>query len=93
MLGSAKMIGFVGVRDAAAAKTFYRDKLGLTLESEDKFALVLNAGGNMLRVTPVRELRPVDNTVPRPAIRIISGRWTTRCSGGKCPTSSLPQRR
>ena len=34
ILGSSKIVGFVGVRDAERARTFYRDTLGLRLVSE-----------------------------------------------------------
>ena len=45
------------------ARAFYRDTLGLKLISEDQFALVFDAGGNMLRVTPVREVAKAQYTV------------------------------
>ena len=63
MLSSCRLVGFVGVRDAAVAKAFYAGKLGLTLVSEDGFALVFDAAGNMLRVTPVKEVLPAPYTV------------------------------
>ena len=62
-LASAKLCGFVATRDQARAKAFYQDVLGLELVSEDQFATVFNAGGNMLRVTPVRERVPAQYTV------------------------------
>ena len=63
MLGSNKLIAFVATRNAANAKTFYRDTLGLRLVSEDQFAIVFAANGTMLRVTPVRELAVAGYTV------------------------------
>jgi catechol 2,3-dioxygenase-like lactoylglutathione lyase family enzyme len=63
MLGTSDIIAFVGVSDAGAARTFYRDTLGLTLVSEDAFALVFDANGTMLRVTMVPEVRPANYTV------------------------------
>jgi catechol 2,3-dioxygenase-like lactoylglutathione lyase family enzyme len=63
MLGSYNLIAFLAVRNADAARAFYRDKLGLTLVSEDQFALVFDANGTMLRVVPVGEIPPVRWTV------------------------------
>lgn len=62
-LSSEKLVAFVATRDAALAKAFYRDTLGLRLVSEDPFALVFDAGGTMLRVTTVAELAPPKYTV------------------------------
>jgi len=47
----------------AESKTFYGEKLGLQLVSEDGFALVFNAHGTMLRVTMVRKIAPAEYTV------------------------------
>ena len=63
MLGSEKIMSFVGVSDADKARAFYRDTLGLSLVSEDGFALAFDVGGIMLRVTPVHEVRPQPHTV------------------------------
>jgi len=63
MLGSEKLVAFVATRDPARAKQFYRETLGLTLVSEDQFALVFDAGGTMLRVTRVQELAAAKYTV------------------------------
>jgi catechol 2,3-dioxygenase-like lactoylglutathione lyase family enzyme len=63
MLASCRLVGFVGVRDAAVAKAFYGDKLGLPLLSEDGFALVFDAAGTMLRVVPVRQVSAAPYTV------------------------------
>ena len=53
MLADASFIGFVPVRDLAVARAFYEGMLGLRVVDETPFALVLDAGGTMLRVTPV----------------------------------------
>ena len=64
MLGSSKLIGFVGVRDAERAKAFYRDTLGLKLVMDElPFALVFDCQGTMLRVTLVREVAAAPYTV------------------------------
>ncbi|MGA2983872.1 MAG: VOC family protein [Terriglobia bacterium] len=52
-LGSEKIMAFVGTQDAAKARAFYQDTLGLRLISEDHFALAFDAHGIMLRVTNV----------------------------------------
>jgi len=45
------------------AKAFYGETLGLRLISEDAFAVVFDAHGTMLRVTPVGEMVPARYTV------------------------------
>ena len=57
-------MAFVGVRDAARAKKFYRDTLGLRLASEElPFALVFDVQGTMLRVTIVADVATAQYTV------------------------------
>ena len=56
MLTDAPFIGFIPVQDLAAARAFYAGTLGLRVVDDTPFALVLDAGGTMLRVTPVPEL-------------------------------------
>jgi len=52
------------VTDPAMARAFYEGVLGLRLvEDEAPFALVFDAHGTMLRVTPVGEFRPAQFTV------------------------------
>jgi catechol 2,3-dioxygenase-like lactoylglutathione lyase family enzyme len=63
MLTGAPFIGFVPVRDVSAARDFYTGTLGLPVLDETPFALVLEAGGTMLRVTPVGELKAQPFTV------------------------------
>jgi predicted enzyme related to lactoylglutathione lyase len=63
MLGSDKLVAFVGTLDQKRAKEFYQHTLGLSLLSEDAFALVFVVAGTMLRVTTVPELRPAKFTV------------------------------
>ena len=60
MLADAPFIGFIPVRDLPAARAFYEGTLGLRVVDDTPFALVLDAGGTMLRVTPVPglEARP-----------------------------------
>ena len=58
-----RLVAFVATRDPSSAKAFYRDKLGLTLTSEDAFALAFDVQGTMLRVTTVREIAVAAYTV------------------------------
>ena len=64
ILGSCKLMAFAPVTDPARARAFYEGALGLRLvEDEAPFALVFDAHGTMLRVTPVGEFRPAQFTV------------------------------
>ncbi|HET9649256.1 MAG TPA: VOC family protein [Microlunatus sp.] len=63
MLGSAALVGFVGVFDLDRARHFYGDLLGLSLRDERPFAIVADAGGTMLRITLVDDVAPVPYTV------------------------------
>jgi len=49
--------------DAARAKAFYGEVLGLRVVSEDGFAVVFDTQGTMLRVAIVREVVPAPYTV------------------------------
>ncbi|MEJ2888338.1 VOC family protein [Actinomycetospora aeridis] len=62
-LGSAGLLGFVGVSDLDAAQRFYGDVLGLDLSDERPFALVGDVGGTMLRITEVPEPAAAPYTV------------------------------
>jgi catechol 2,3-dioxygenase-like lactoylglutathione lyase family enzyme len=63
VLGHAPLIAFIPVSDLAAARDFYVSTLGLTVTDENPFALVLDAHGTMLRLTPVAQLEPRPFTV------------------------------
>ncbi|MGA2537855.1 MAG: VOC family protein [Terracidiphilus sp.] len=64
ILGTSKLMAFAPVTDPARARAFYEGVLGLRLvEDEAPFALVFDANGTMLRVTPVGEHRPQPFTV------------------------------
>jgi catechol 2,3-dioxygenase-like lactoylglutathione lyase family enzyme len=63
MLATEKLIGFVPITDAARAKSFYAEKLGLKFVSEDSFAVVFDANGNMLRLTRMNEVKPQAFTI------------------------------
>lgn len=61
--GSYKLVAFVATRDAARAKAFYGEILGLRLISEDRFAVVFDANGTMLRIAVVQEVASAKYTV------------------------------
>jgi catechol 2,3-dioxygenase-like lactoylglutathione lyase family enzyme len=63
MLEDKKLKAFVPTTDAGKARTFYEDTLGLTLLSQDDYALEFDANGTLLRVTFVRELVPQSFTI------------------------------
>jgi len=63
MLSFTGLIAFVATKDAKKARQFYEGVLGLTLVSEDQFALVLDAEGIMVRVAVVGEFKPQQFTV------------------------------
>ncbi len=63
MLASSKVVAFIATGDAARAKAFYGEVLGLRLLSEDDFAVVFDANGTTLRVAIVREVVPAPYTV------------------------------
>jgi catechol 2,3-dioxygenase-like lactoylglutathione lyase family enzyme len=62
LLESAPIMAFSATTDAARAKAFYQDQLGLRLVSEEQYALVFDAGGTMLRVQRVKEVREAQYT-------------------------------
>jgi catechol 2,3-dioxygenase-like lactoylglutathione lyase family enzyme len=64
ILGTSKLMAFAPVTDPARARTFYEGVLGLRLVGDEApFALVFDANGTMLRVTPVGEHKPAPFTV------------------------------
>jgi catechol 2,3-dioxygenase-like lactoylglutathione lyase family enzyme len=60
---NSKIISFVATRNPASALKFYAETLGLTLVSDDPFAIVFDANGTMLRVQKVHELVLARHTV------------------------------
>lgn len=63
MLNQAKLVGFIPTSDFAKARLFYEGVLGLSVISEDPFALVFNANGTMLRVTNAQNFKPQPFTI------------------------------
>ena len=74
ILGTSKLMAFAAVTDPARARAFYEGVLGLRLvEDEAPFALVFDANGTMLRVTPVGEHKPAPFTVLGWEVESIEG--------------------
>jgi predicted enzyme related to lactoylglutathione lyase len=63
VLESSRLIAFVPTTDLVRARAFYSDVLGLRVTDESEFACVFEAGGTMLRLTPVRKLSRTRYTV------------------------------
>ena len=63
MLGAHNIIAFVPTTNAQLAREFYEQKLGLKFVSDDGFALVFEANGNMLRVVKLKEFTPAQFTI------------------------------
>ncbi len=63
MLAAANLIAFVPAADLDRAREFYGGTLGLPLVDETPAALVYDANGTLLRVTPVPEINPPPYTV------------------------------
>jgi catechol 2,3-dioxygenase-like lactoylglutathione lyase family enzyme len=62
-LATSRLVAFVATAQPDQARAFYRDVLGLTLVSDDPFALVFDANGTTLRVAKVDALAPQPFTV------------------------------
>ena len=56
MLGAASFVGFIPVTDLARARSFYVGVLGVPVAADTPFALVLDAAGTTVRLTPVADL-------------------------------------
>jgi catechol 2,3-dioxygenase-like lactoylglutathione lyase family enzyme len=63
MLASAKMMGFLLTTDYDKAKEFFVGKLGFRFVSLDQFALVVDCGENLLRISKVEKFSPLQGTV------------------------------
>ena len=57
------VIGFIPTRDAEAARRFYEGVLGMRFVSDDKFAVVLDAEGTMIRVVRAGDFTPQRFTI------------------------------
>jgi catechol 2,3-dioxygenase-like lactoylglutathione lyase family enzyme len=82
VMRNAMFVGFIPVRDLVAARAFYADLLGLTVKEQSPFALVLDGGGTMLRLTPVPDLQPQPFTVAGWAVADIEAEVDALVSRG-----------
>ena len=58
MLADCTVVAFVATRDAAKARPFYEEVLGLRLISDEPWAIVFEAGGTTIRVQKVDSFEP-----------------------------------
>jgi catechol 2,3-dioxygenase-like lactoylglutathione lyase family enzyme len=63
MLEGAALVAFLPISDVSTARAFYVSILGLEVLEESPFALVVDANGTKLRLTPVPEFQPQSFTV------------------------------
>lgn len=63
MFETGKMVGFVPTTDYEKARAFYEGKLGMEFESLDQFALVVRAGGHMIRIVKMPNYTPLQGTI------------------------------
>jgi catechol 2,3-dioxygenase-like lactoylglutathione lyase family enzyme len=63
MLGRAPYVGFIPVSGISSIREFYVKTLGLTFVHEDDFALVVDAHGTTIRITPVPDFAPQPFTI------------------------------
>jgi hypothetical protein len=63
VLGDRSLMAFIPVSDLGAARSFYSGVLGIQVAEESPYAVVMDAGGTMLRLTQVDGLRPQPFTV------------------------------
>jgi catechol 2,3-dioxygenase-like lactoylglutathione lyase family enzyme len=63
VLGASPFIGFIPVTDIAVARPFYTSTLELRVLDESPFALVVDANGTSVRITPVGAFTPHPFTI------------------------------
>jgi catechol 2,3-dioxygenase-like lactoylglutathione lyase family enzyme len=63
MLASGTIVGFLLTKDYDKARAFFEGALGFQFVSVDQYALVMNAGGTMIRIARVQDFTPAQNTV------------------------------
>jgi len=63
MLAGCKLIGFVPTKDSGRSREFYEGKLGFQFVSDDQFALVMQAGENMVHIAKAKDFKPAQYTV------------------------------
>lgn len=73
ILGNAKPIMIICVRDQDQAAAFYRDTLGLSQTGKDRFAAIFDVAGVPLRVSTVADFTPHEHTVLDFNVRDLRG--------------------
>jgi catechol 2,3-dioxygenase-like lactoylglutathione lyase family enzyme len=63
MIADNPLITFIPTKDAARARTFYEEQLGLRFISDDTFAIVMDANGTMVRIVRVGDFTPASFTI------------------------------
>jgi catechol 2,3-dioxygenase-like lactoylglutathione lyase family enzyme len=63
VLTESSPIAFLATTDAARAREFYDQRLGLRLVADEEFALVFDLAGTTLRIAKVETLEPAGHTV------------------------------
>ena len=63
MLYKSEVIGFIPITDAARARAFYEQTLGLRFVSDDQFALVMEANRTKIRLVRMKEFTPAPFTI------------------------------
>jgi catechol 2,3-dioxygenase-like lactoylglutathione lyase family enzyme len=63
MLGSCDILAYVYTNDAARAKKFYGETLGLKFVKQDEYGIVFDAHGITLRVTTLPDHTPTEHPV------------------------------
>jgi catechol 2,3-dioxygenase-like lactoylglutathione lyase family enzyme len=63
MIAHNPLIAFIPTKDAARARVFYEEQLGLRFVSDDSFAVVMDANGTMVRIARVGEFTPAPFTI------------------------------
>ena len=63
VLGDRPLMAFIPVTDLSAAQSFYGEVLGLRVREEGPYAVLLDAGGTMLRLAQVEGLQPQPFTI------------------------------
>lgn len=63
MLSESDVMGFIPTKDSTKAHAFYVDNLGLRFISDDRFALVVESRGTIIRIAKVEQFTPFPFTI------------------------------
>jgi len=63
MLSSCNLIGFLVTKDYDKARAFFEAQLGFQFIGLDQYALAMQAGAHMMRITRIPNFTPARNTV------------------------------